>query len=178
MEFLLFYGSSDGLNNFTDELVYQIEKLGGVGHIVDTRTVTHEELLRRLTPNLTAIICYDFIGTFLQTGREAVEVYDRLGIPVINILVDHPMNLLYGMKNPPAKYIQCSVDEHHVAYAKEYFHIENAFFLPHMASVKGMETGTCEKASKDIPILFSGNLISCNEKYNEILMLWGGAAQY
>ncbi len=113
-----------------------------------------------------AAVCYDCVGTFSQANMA-----DVWKIPVINILMDHPMSFGYCMKNPPQKYIQLSPDENHVLYAKRFFGINNTFFFPHMASSK-CQFRKMPIENKTIGVLFPGSMTSCNEMYQEIKEQW------
>lgn len=167
MNFILFYGQIESLNHFTDELVDQFQQMGHNTYVWDLND------LEKLSPidimnlnNFDAAICYDCIGTFSKTGMA-----DIWKIPVINILMDHPMNLAYCMRNPPQKYIQLSPDKNHVLYAKRFFDINNTFFFPHMASTKS-QFKRIPIENKTIGVLFPGSMVSCNEMYREIKEQW------
>lgn len=163
MRFLLFYGLVGSLNHFSNELSREFERMGIETKILDLNSsnADYELFLRE---KFDAAVCYNSIGTFTAGNSELMGIYDELDIPVINILMDHPMNLSYCMKQHPAKYIQFSPDEEHVKYAKKYYDLENCFFLPHMAS----EIQRREEIDKDIEVLFPAALVQCNELYKKI----------
>ncbi|MCM1302692.1 MAG: glycosyltransferase [Lachnospiraceae bacterium] len=165
MRFLLFYGAIESLNHFTNELNTELRKRGHSTFVVD---MCQEELdfVEALPDgNIDCAVCYDCVGTF---GK---ELYDEKGITVVNILMDHPMNLAFCMRNPPEKYIQLSPDENHVVYAKRFFSIENVFFMPHMASLC-TEFHQIPYEKKSIEILFPGSVCSCNALYEQIKERW------
>lgn len=163
MKVLLFYGLVGSLNHFSDELSREFERMGIETKILDLNSsnADYELFLRE---KFDAAVCYNSIGTFTAGNSELMGIYDELDIPVINILMDHPMNLSYCMKQHPAKYIQFSPDEEHVKYAKKYYDLENCFFLPHMAS----EIQCREEVDQDIEVLFPAALAQCNELYKKI----------
>ena len=165
MNFILFYGKVESLNHFTDELADQFRHQGHNIYVLDlndSEKITKVDFLN----SFDAAICYDCIGTFSQA-----DMADVWEIPVINILMDHPMSFGYCMKNPPPKYIQLSPDENHVLYAKRFFGINNTFFLPHMASIETpFERVSIE--NKTIGVLFPGSMASCDEMYQEIKEQW------
>lgn len=114
MNFILFYGKIESLNHFTDELVDQFQQMGHNTYVLDLNDP--EKIVRvDFLNSFDAAICYDCIGTFSQVG-----ITDMWKIPVVNILMDHPMSFGYCMKNPPKKYIQLSPDENHVLYTKRF----------------------------------------------------------
>lgn len=163
--FLLFYGINESLNHFTDELSVELRRRGHQTFLID---MCQEDLAfteRVPEDGIDCAICYDCIGTFAR------EFYDEKGITVINILVDHPMNLAYCMRNPAKKYIQLSPDENHVVYARKYFGLENVFFMPHMASLC-TEFRQIPYEKKDIELVFPGSLGSCNILYEQIKERW------
>ena len=163
MNFLFFYGKIESLNHFSDELSAQLRLRGHHTYILDLCKPNACESIRE---TFDAAICFDCIGTFTNE-----DIYDTRGIPVINIMMDHPMSFDYCMKSPPLKYIQLSPDENHVQYAKRFFGLQNVFFAPHMASLK---TSFIRKPveEKKISVLFAGGMISCNELYRKINDRW------
>lgn len=125
-----------------------------------------DKSVRLILNSFDASICYDCVGTLSQA-----DMADVWKVPVINILMDHPMSFGYCMKNPPRKYIQLSPDKNHVMYAKHFFGINNAFFLPHMASINTrFERVSIE--NKTIEVLFPGTMMSCNDMYQQIKDQW------
>lgn len=163
MNFLLFHGKIESLNHFSDELSDQLRLLGHDTYIADLcgsqNTMVPDKMF-------DAAICYDCIGTFTDE-----DIYDTKGIPVVNILMDHPMSFDYCMKSPPLKYIQLSPDENHVQYAKHFFGLKNVFFMPHMASMAAPFTKKSFEEKK-ISVLFPGSMGSCNDIYREISDRW------
>ncbi len=167
MNFLLFHGKMESLNHFSTELSEQLRLMGHGTYIVDLCDPSSQGSFEGA---FDAAICYDCIGTF--TGE---DIYDSKGIPVVNILMDHPMSFDYCMKSPPAKYIQLSPDEDHVKYARRFFGINNAFFTPHMASL----TAPFIKRpleERPISVLFPGSMESCNAIYRRINEKWQSEA--
>ena len=158
MRFLLFYGSIDALNHFTDKVEEQLKNLGHETYIVDLLHFDQDRLLKWVSARVHSAIIFDGIGIF------AKELYDSLNIPVVNILVDHPMTFGHCMIAPPKRYIQFSPDEDHVTFAKRFYGIENAFFLPHMGTLLNRKNNV----NKDISLLFGGWYKPYNESYKEI----------
>ena len=125
MDFILFHGNEGSLNHFSDELAAQLRQMRHNTYVLDLNNLEKIRLISSLNLNdFDAAVCYDCVGTFSQA-----DMADVWKIPVINILMDHPMSFGYCMKNPPQKYIQLSPDENHVLYAKRLFSINNTFFL-------------------------------------------------
>ena len=166
MRFLLFYGAIESLRHFTDELCEQIRQQGHEAHIIVLNTSWREQWDTIVMQKVDAAICYDGIGM-----DPIGKLYDEFDIPVINILVDHPMDMSFRIRNHTKKYIQFSPDEHHITYAKRFLGVENAFFLPHMASLE-KEPLRIPFEEKSIPLLMPGGLFSCNELYQKIKDQW------
>lgn len=164
MKILLYYGQIESLNHFTDELNVQFLQMGHQTYIFDLNQYDSTKLEMILKEGIDVAVCYDCIGTFTQYGGEGI--YNSLGITVVNILMDHPMNMDYCMRKAPQKYIQLSPDENHVKYAKEFFDLENVYFAPHMASVSYQMKQ--EIVNKDISVLFPGAMIDCNDILEKI----------
>lgn len=165
MRFLLFHATIPCLNYFTNELDAQLRKCGHQTVLVDMCGDYQKYMVSQLNRGIDAVITYDCIGTAFK------EIYDELGIPVINILIDHPMNLAYFLKNPTQQYIQFCADERHVEYTRRFFGIDNVYFMPHMASL-GTEFHNIPYEKKDIQILFPGTLRSCNVLYEQVKEIW------
>lgn len=163
MRFILFYGEIPSLNHFSDELCGQLKQMGHEADIVDLRRSWMEELAVLLSKKVDAVICYDGIGMGVID-----DLYNEMGIPIINILMDHPMNMASRIRKHPLKYIQFSPDHEHVAYAKRFLGLENVFFLPHMASVWEGKYYKIPVSERKISVLMPGSLISCNTLYQNI----------
>ena len=165
MRFLLFYGNIDPLNHFTSELDAELRNKGHQTSFVDLRGEWQEAMQAILNDHIDAAICYDGIGDF------CTEVFDRLGIPLINILMDHPMDKISCVQKRANKYILLCPDENHVVYSKRFFGIQNTFFMPHMASLS-VEFHQTPYEKKDMDLLFPGSLGSCNALYKQIIERW------
>ena len=165
MRFLLFHATIPCLNYFTDELDTQLRECGHQTVLVDLCGDYQKYVVSQLKCGIDAVITYDCIGTAFK------EIYDELGILVINILIDHPMNLAYFLKNPTHQYIQFCADEQHVEYSRRFFGISNVYFMPHMASL-GTDFNNIPYEKKDIQILFPGTLRQCNVLYEQVKEIW------
>lgn len=163
MRFILFYGEILSLNHFSDELCGQLKQMGHEADLVDLRMPWMEELAVLLGKKVDAVICYDGIGMGVID-----DLYSEMGIPIINILMDHPMNMASRIRKHPLKYIQFSPDQEHVAYAKRFLGLENVFFLPHMASALGGQYHKIPFSERKISVLMPGGLMSCNTLYQNI----------
>lgn len=159
MRILLFHGGIDALNHFTDNASVFLREIGCETFICTLPLTKREEdrLNNFLRGGVHAVIMYDGIGMVFR------KLYDQLEIPVVNILVDHPMTFWHCMETPPQKYIQFSPDENHVTYSKKYWNIENSFFLPHMGTAPVFNGG-----DRPISLLFSGYYESRDDLLKEV----------
>ncbi len=159
MRILLFRGSIESLNHFTDHADAFLRKIGCETFICTLPLAKEEEatLENFLMGGVHVVIVYDGIGMYLK------KIYDQLGIPVVNILMDHPMTFGHCMSEPPQKYIQFSPDKNHAAFSKKYWNVENSFFLPHMGTAPVFSGG-----ERPISLLFSGGYKPVDELLNEV----------
>ena len=159
MRILLFHGAIDALNHFTDYANAFLRKIGYETYVCTLPLAKEEEAVLEnfLIRGVHAVIMYDGIGMCFK------ERYDQLGVPVVNILVDHAMTFWHCMSKPPHKYIQFSPDKNHVAFSKKYWYIENSLFLPHMGTAPVFSGG-----ERSVSLLFSGSYESGDELLNEV----------
>lgn len=159
MRILLFHGGIDALNHFTDNASAFLREIGCETFICTLPLTKREEdrLNNFLSGGVHAVIMYDGIGMVFR------KLYDQLEIPVVNILVDHPMTFWHCMETTPQKYIQFSPDENHVTYSKKYWNIENSFFLPHVGTAPVFNGG-----ERPISLLFSGYYESRDDLLKEV----------
>lgn len=163
MRFILFKGPIGSLNHFIDEVNIQLMEMGHDTFISNVSDFNAGQLMAFCAQPVQAAICYDGISAFDQA------IYNHLDIAMVNIFMDHPMSFASCMTNLPAKYILLMPDEYHVEYAKRFYHTENTYFLPHMASLSaGIADEKEEGIQKDIEVLFPGGYRSVNDLYHEI----------
>lgn len=162
MRLLLFKGPVESLNHFIDELNIQFQTMGHETLISDVTHFNGSEVMSFCGEPVQAVICYDGFCAFDR------EICNALNTTMINIFMDHPMSFASCMADPPDRYIQLMPDEHHIEFARRFYHIKNGFFLPHMASLsKGIsQDESLEK--KEISLLFPGGYRSVNELYRDI----------
>lgn len=174
MRLLLFKGPVESLNHFIDELNIQFQLMGHSTLISDVAHFNAGEVMDFCREPIQGVICYDGMCAFDRA------ICNALDVTMVNIFMDHPMSFASCMAYPPEKYIQLMPDEHHVEFARRFYHIENGFFLPHMASLSkgiyqeeplGNQTlSRCadQLIDKEISLLFPGNYRPVNELYQDI----------
>lgn len=148
MRILLFHSWIDSLNHFTDNANVFLKEIGCETFICTFPLAEEEEVALEdfIKKGLHAVIMYNGIGMRFK------KLFDQLRIPIVNILMDHPMTLWYIMSLPPQKYIQFSPDEDHVVFSKKNWDVKNSFFLPHMGTAPVFSSG-----ERPIELLFSGS---------------------
>ncbi len=156
---VLFQGELDTINLFSNELKAGLKELGYEIFDFDLRESTRSlGLLYQYIQEkpVTAMIAFNsqFFGMRSPSGENVWEV---LGIPCINILVDHPYwyhNILLKM---PATGIVLCIDKNHMNYVERFYpNIPFNGFLAHGG------TGTCEPikpiTTRKIEVLYGGSL--------------------
>lgn len=159
---ILYTGGIETLMYFSLQLGKAFEKRGYEIFYYDLRDeLTSIEGLRAFAEEgVTASIGFNFNGCsgedFLY-DKNGEHLYDYLGIPLYNIVVDHPMYYHKFVPYLPQDYTQFSIDLEHEDYIKRFFpEIKRGFFLP----LAG--TGICDKNiptwdERPIDVLFVGN---------------------
>lgn len=121
----------------------------------------------------TAAVTFNFHGIageeiFYDAGGELL--WDAMGIPCINIVVDHPMYYHEFFKTLPERYCQISIDRFHEKYMRRFFPgIRLGPFLPLAGTRLWPRKPLPEMARRDIDLLITGNYTPPHEfnKYIE-----------
>ena len=185
MRLILFKGPVESLNHFVDELDIQLQAMGHETLVADVTRFDAGAVMSFCSRPVEGAVCYDGMCAFDKA------ICDQLNITMINIFMDHPMSFASCMAEPPARYVQLMPDEHHVEFARRFYHIENGFFLPHMASLSegiweareqegdsAQENNMFQGASlqqKEIPVLFPCGYRSVEELYDDINERFAGS---
>lgn len=158
---VLFRGELDTLNLFSEQLKQGFLEQGY--EIIDFDLTQSAESLGMLYPymqdgSIAAMIAFNsaFFGMTLFSGENMWEV---LGIPCINIFVDHPYwyhNILMRM---PATGIVLCIDRNHMNYVNRFYpHIPSNGFLAH----GGTSLSPAHKPISDrkTAVLYAGSLLA------------------
>jgi len=162
MRLLLFKGPVESLNHFIDELNIQFQLMGHHTFISDVTHFDAGEVMNFCREKVQGVICYDGMCAFDRA------ICNALDVTMVNIFMDHPMSFASCMVDPPDKYIQLMPDEHHIEFARRFYHIRSGFFLPHMASLSEGISEDEPLEKKEISLLFPGGYRSVNELYRDI----------
>ena len=181
MKIVLFKNTVESQEFFSFELAKCFSMLGHEIFIYDCADpISSKRALDSfVSPGETVFLSFNFNGMINdpllceKNGKDPVYL-KKTGIPIINIVVDHPYYYHKEFVNIPEKYIQISIDENHAAYMERFFPEINAStviylggtqLIPFESGVykKGMTIRECS-ASDLLPfekrrddIIFCGN---------------------
>ena len=130
---ILFVGVYDTLDLFTYELQREFQKLGYEVLIFDSRKM--EESLGKLAQfvmqPVKAAVTFNNLGYNMELVQ-GKNIWDELGIPCINILMDHPFCYREALLDSPKNGIVLCVDRNHMKYVQRFYpNIATTGFLPH-----------------------------------------------
>lgn len=156
---VLFQGNLDTINLFSDQLKQGFLELGY--EILDFDLQQSAKSLSLLYQSMqdgpiTAMLAFNspFFGMELPSGE---NVWETLGIPCINILVDHPYWYHDILVRTPSTGIILCIDRNHMNYVNRFYpHIPSNGFLPHGG------TAACSNprpvSVRKIDVLYAGSL--------------------
>lgn len=158
---VLFRCELDTLNLFSDQLKQGFEYLGYEIFEFDLRQSDLYlgllyDFIKKGTINAMIGFNMPFFGMQLSSGKNMWEV---LGIPCVNILVDHPYWYHNILMRTPRTGIVLSIDLNHSQYIQRFYpHISCTGFLPH----GGTPTDHTPKPVKErnIDVLYAGSLFA------------------
>lgn len=160
MRIVLFYSGVDSFNYFTDQLYKELTHRNYEAFILDLQNPPSDdphsyacftEFLKR---KVDMAIGFDGFGI---KDELFMELWNELDVPVVNILMDHPLRFHPTMEKHPRRYLQFCCDRNHVSYVKKYFSdsVAHTAFMPH-AGTLAQEEGFIPYAERKYDILFSG----------------------
>ncbi len=181
MKIVLFKNTVESQEFFSFELAKCFEMMGHEIYIYDCADpiTSKRKLDDFVDPGSTVFLSFNFNGMINdpllceKDGKDPVYL-KKTGIPIINIVVDHPYYYHKEFVNIPDNYIQISIDENHAAYMERFFpeiNASNVIYLggtqliPYESGVyhKGMTIRECS-ASDLVPyenrrdnVIFCGN---------------------
>ncbi len=128
MKIVLFKNTVESQEFFSFELAQCFKELGHSIFIYDCADpITSKGLLDDFAePGNTVFFSFNFNGMINdpllceKDGKDPAYLR-KTGIPVINMVVDHPYYYHKEFVYLPEKYIQISIDENHAAYMRKYF---------------------------------------------------------
>lgn len=155
---IIFVGMYDILDIFAYKLEESFKSMGYEVFIFDSRDM--QKSLGMMAPFIDkpvrAVITLNNLGYNMEL-REGHIIWDDLGIPIINILMDHPFCYKNALDNSPISSIVLSPDKNHMRYIQRFFpNIPVSGFLAH----GGIEVQRDKKSIKDrkYDVIYTGSL--------------------
>ena len=181
MKVVLFKNTVESQEFFSFELAKCFDMLGHDIFIYDCADPisSKKKLDRFIDPPDTVFLSFNFNGMINDPllcgsdGKDPVFLKET-GIPIINIVVDHPYYYHKEFKNIPEKYIQISIDENHARYMERFFpeidasrvlYLGGTQLVPYESGVYEKGMGIRKTSSSDLlpfenridDIIFCGN---------------------
>ena len=172
MRIVLFYTGVDSFNYYIDELSKEFIRRNHEIFILDLQNPPNDHphsyhyFTEFLKQKVDMAVTYDGFGI---KDDLFIELWNELDVPVVNILVDHPLRFHPTMKNHPRRYMQFCCDRNHVAYVKKYFSesVKNVAFMPHAGAVP-QEEGFIPYGKRKYDILFSGTYYTPEHEFRRL----------
>ena len=145
-------GVYDILDIFTYEMIPEFERLGYEVFLFDSSDMVHTlgKLYDFVKTPVKACITFNNLAfnTELTPGR---NMWDDLGIPIINILTDHPFCHKKALDNAPKNAIVLCPDLNHMRYLERFYPgIATVGFLPHGGKLLQREPKPIKERQIDI----------------------------
>lgn len=155
---IFFVGVYDTLDLFTYELKREFETLGYDTMLFDVRDMPKglADLGGFISQPVKAMITFNNLG-FNMELTPGKNLWDELGIPCINILMDHPFCYHNSLQAAPRASIVLCTDRNHMRYVQRFYpDIPVTGYLPHA----GKEISDVRKpmADRTIDVIYAGNL--------------------
>lgn len=155
---IFFVGVYDTLDLFTYELKREFEGLGYEAMVFDVRDMAQglKELSVFAEKPVKAVLTFNNLG-FNMELRVGENIWEQLGIPCINILMDHPYCYRDALDCAPRNAIVLCTDRNHMRYLQRFYpQIPIVGYLPHAG--KELPGPRLPIAARSIDVLYAGNL--------------------
>lgn len=155
---IFFTGVYDTLDIFSEALIRTFRKIG-----YDILEITINDLADGIsklaqfvhTPVKAAVV-FNNLAFNLQLNN-GKNMWEELGIPCINILMDHPFCYRDALEQAPSNAVVLCIDKKHMEYLRRFFpHIPIVGFLPHGGLCLDQEPMPIEQ--REIDLLYAGGL--------------------
>lgn len=161
---LFFTGVYDTLDLFTEELSHAFLNMGYETLTLDVKNI--QDGLAALAQFIMEPVTAGIVFNNLAFNMELVEgenLWEKLNIPCINILMDHPCFYHGALAEAPCNAVVLCTDKNHRKYVGRYYpNIPAAGYLPHAGCIHIGEYKKLEERSIDV--LYAGGLsASVNE---------------
>lgn len=155
---IFFTGVYDTLDLFSHEWIHVFTNMGY--ETLEINTNKMEEELPRLAKFIQTPVKAAITFNNLAFNLELVpgkNIWEELGIPCINILMDHPFCYPQAMKNAPANAIVLCVDKKHMDYLTRFYpKIPAVGFLAHGGICLDQEPIPIQE--REIDVMYAGGL--------------------
>ena len=155
---IFFTGVYDTLDLFSHEWIHVFTNIGY--ETLEINTNKMEEELPRLAKFIQTPVKAAITFNNLAFNLELVpgkNIWEELGIPCINILMDHPFCYPQAMKNAPANAIVLCVDKKHMDYLTRFYpKIPAVGFLAHGGICLDQEPIPIQE--REIDVMYAGGL--------------------
>lgn len=155
---IFFTGVYDTLDLFTRQFIREFTELGYETLEINTNEMAEglSRLARFVQTPVKAAITFNNLAFNLELSP-GKNTWDELGIPCVNILMDHPFCYPDALKNAPKNAIILCVDKKHMDYITRFYpHIPVTGFLAHGGISLGMESMPIKE--REIDVMYAGGL--------------------
>ena len=155
---ILMTGLYDTLDIFTYELKHEFINMGLEVMEFNTKDMKESlySLMKFIEKPVNAVVTFNNLG-FNMELKKGENIWESLGIPCINILMDHPMFHKNALDAAPDNAIVICPDRNHMKFVQRFYpDIQIAGFLPHGGKEKRLQY----KPIKDrhIDVLYAGGI--------------------
>lgn len=154
---IFFRGKVDSVDRFTDRMIATAEKKGIPCLCLDANEdpgLLAQRIIRFREDRGADIAAILFNNIYLMILEQGQVIWDRLEIPVYDILLDHPVNYDRFLADPIGQLHIVVIDRAHETFIREVFpRVKCAGFLP----LGGIEQSTGKPyAQREIDVLYVG----------------------
>lgn len=154
---VLFKGAYATLDYFTEDIARDLLNRGFEVYVFDVADYQNSLIgfAAFVQKPVDFALSYNNLG-FNMELTPGQNIWDRLYIPFVNILMDHPFHYKNALENAPADTVLLCCDRNHVNYVKRFYpHITHVYFMAHGVS---MASGGKKWRDRTIDVLYAGGL--------------------
>lgn len=155
---IFFIGVYDTLDLFTFELKKEFDVLGYETIVIDVRDMAEalKNLAEFAAKPVKAVITFNNLGFNMELDP-GKNIWEELGIPCINILMDHPFCYKDALDHAPRTAVVLCTDRNHMRYLERFYpEIPVIGYLPHAG--KEISNDKIPISHRNTEVLYVGNL--------------------
>lgn len=155
---VFFRGIYDTLDLFTEELSRAFCMRGYETKILDVRNIQDSliELSEFIKEPVTAAITFNNLA-FNMELKEGENIWEQMGIPCINILMDHPCFYHEALNKAPCNSVVLCTDINHMKYVQRFYpNVSVSGFLPHAGCIHIKNYKKLK--DREIDVLYAGGV--------------------